>query len=140
MFEKSKSAITFKEFESKMNIVNNFDSDWGHFCDTDIFNTNTNANNFNQLFQNNLQKPKKRGLKTKLSEKIEAQEQEQEQAQEENQEEDIEKQKEEKEQAIDIEKNNYEDNKIITVIEKIMNCIQMTFITLTMAYFIFKVI
>jgi hypothetical protein len=132
MFEKSKSAITFKEFESKMNIVNNFDSDWGHFCDTDIFNTNTNtnANNFNQLFQNNLQKPKKRDFKIKLPEKIEAQEQAQEQAQEE----DIEEQKQE------LEKNNYEDNKIITVIEKIMNCIQMTFITLTIAYFIFKVI
>ena len=35
MFEKSKSSITFKEFQDKMNIVNNFENDWGHFYDPD---------------------------------------------------------------------------------------------------------
>ena len=35
MFEKSKSAITFKEFQNNMNIANDFDDDWGHFWDND---------------------------------------------------------------------------------------------------------
>ena len=44
MFEKSKSAITFKEFQDKLNIVNNFESDWGHFCYIDYNEDDKNEN------------------------------------------------------------------------------------------------
>ena len=47
MFEKSKSAITFKEFQDTLNVINNFENEWGHFCDPD------NNNNINNILQNN---------------------------------------------------------------------------------------
>ena len=49
MFEKSKSAITFKEFQTKMNIVNNFDNDWGYFCDIEKLDENDNKKNKHYL-------------------------------------------------------------------------------------------
>jgi preprotein translocase subunit SecF len=53
MFEKSKSAITFKEFQDTLNTINNFDNEWGHFCDPD------NNNNINNIIQNNFYQPTK---------------------------------------------------------------------------------
>ena len=47
MLEKSKSAITFEEFKKKLNEVNDFENDWGHFYDPDN----------NNIFQNNFYKP-----------------------------------------------------------------------------------
>ena len=53
MFEKSKSAITFKEFQNTLNVINNFDNEWVHFCDPD------NNNNINNIIQNNFYQYKK---------------------------------------------------------------------------------
>ena len=65
MFEKSKSAITFKEFQDTLNTINNFDNEWGHFCDPD------NNNNINNIIQNNFYQPNKIEIKkpTKIKEK-----------------------------------------------------------------------
>lgn len=123
MFEKSNSAITFKEFQDKMNIVNEFENDWGHFYDTDCIN----CNNCSNIFQNNLYNPKKSELK-----KIEKKEPFI----------DIEKQEKQENYKPNVKINNYEDNKLIIVIETIFNCVQITLTTLTMVtmvYFIFKV-
>jgi hypothetical protein len=68
MFEKSKSAITFKEFQDTLNTINNFDNEWGHFCDPD------NNNNINNIIQNNFYQPikiKEKEIKIKKPTKIE---------------------------------------------------------------------
>jgi len=131
MFEKSKSAITFKEFQDKLNIVNNFESDWGHFYDTD-YNTEYNNNNIN----NNILFKDKPNMKPTFSKK--------------NYFVDIEKQeKQKKEENPKLEKYNYEekkdineykDERVITIIKSIFDIIQITFITITIGYFIFKII
>jgi len=58
MFEKSKSEITFKEFESKMRMINNFENDWGHFYVPDFSDSEIN-NESTPIFKINLYKPKK---------------------------------------------------------------------------------
>ena len=63
MFEKSKSAITFKEFQDKLNVINNFDNEWGHFYDPE------NNNNVNNIIQNNFYQYKKEPIKIKIKEK-----------------------------------------------------------------------
>jgi hypothetical protein len=71
MFEKSKSAITFKEFQDTLNTINNFDNEWGHFCDPD------NNNNINNIIQNNFYQPtkiKEKEIKIKKPTKIEIKE------------------------------------------------------------------
>jgi len=45
MFEKSKSEITFKEFQNTLNVINNFENEWGHFCDPE------NNNNINNIIE-----------------------------------------------------------------------------------------
>ena len=134
MFEKSKSAITFKEFQDKMNIVNNFENDWGHFYDPD---------NNNMLFLDNLylypelQKPiqNSKQIPKPIQKPI---------------------QKDTQESFIDIEKQEYQEhqkpeisnlknyiykiNKITIFIETILTYIKTPLITLSMAYFILKVI
>jgi hypothetical protein len=149
MFEKSKSAITFKEFQKKMNIVNDFDNDWGHFCDPDTFiYTNTN---YIKLFKDTLERPKKRYQKSQLLEKIEKLEQEKlEQKKIEKIEEekfiDIEKQKQkqnEKYEEPDTSKgiHNYHDNNyLVDIFESVINGVQTSFIILTMVYVIFNVL
>lgn len=111
MFEKSKSEITFKEFQYKLNIVNNSENEWGHFCDPD--------DNSNTIFYNNLYEPIKKKVK-----KIKK----------------IEERKVEKveEPFIDIEKLEKLENKIdeyenddikFCIIDTIFICISLTFIT-----------
>ncbi len=63
MFEKSKSAITFKEFQDTLNVINNFDNEWGHFYDPE------NNNNVNNIIQNNFYQYKKEPIKIKIKEK-----------------------------------------------------------------------
>jgi uncharacterized protein (UPF0305 family) len=111
MFEKSKSEITFKEFQYKLNIVNNFENEWGHFCDPD--------DNSNTIFYNNLYEPIKKKVK-----KIKK----------------IEERKVEKveEPFIDIEKLEKLENKIdeyenddikFCIIDTIFICLSLTFVT-----------
>ena len=133
MFEKSKSAITFKEFQDNLNIVNNFESDWGHFYDTD-YNTEYNNNNIN--INNNILFKYKPNMKPKFLKKnyfvdIEKQEK---QKKEENPK--LEKYNYEEEKDI----NEYKDERVITIIKSIFDIIQITFITITIGYFIFKII
>ena len=138
MFEKSKSksAITFKEFQDKLNIVNNFESDWGHFCyidyisddknenskvNTNKINVNTNKIriNINKRNSNNLLKNKKYVV-------------------------DIEKlEKQNKNEHIKSEYNDepeYNNETAITVIRGCLTAVQITLITIVMGYFIFKII
>jgi hypothetical protein len=63
MFEKSKSATTFKEFQNTLNVINNFENEWGHFCDPD------NNNNINNIIQNNFYQPTKIKEPIKIKEK-----------------------------------------------------------------------
>jgi len=132
MFEKSKSAITFKEFENKMNIVNNFENDWGHFYDPD---------NNNILFLDNLylypelQKPIQKDTQAPFID-IEKQEHSKPEKPEQKQE-----QKPEQKQEISNLKNYiYKINKITIFIETILTYIKTPLITFSMAYFILKVI
>ena len=57
MYNKSKSTITFKEFEKKINENNTFENDWGFYVDIDdnnkvlkniyiSYNNKINNNNF----------------------------------------------------------------------------------------------
>ena len=64
MFEKSTSAITFKEFQNTLNVINNFDNEWGHFCDPD------NNNNINNIIQNNFYQYKKEIKKTSQTKEL----------------------------------------------------------------------
>ena len=121
MFEKSKSEITFKEFQYKLNIVNNFENEWGHFCDPD--------DNSNTIFYNNLYEPIKK--KVKKIKKIE----ERKERKVERKERKVEKVEE---PFIDIEKLEKLENKIdeyenddikFCIIDTIFICISLTFIT-----------
>jgi hypothetical protein len=111
MFEKSKSEITFKEFQYKLNIVNNFENEWGHFCDPD--------DNSNTIFYNNLYEPIKK--KVKKVKKIEER-----------------KVEKVEEPFIDIEKLEKLENKIdeyenddikFCIIDTIFICLSLTFVT-----------
>ena len=132
MFEKSKSAISFSEFQKKINIVNNFENDWGHFYDHDEPDDNNSNNNY--VFQNNLFQHKVKKIKTivdienKKPENIEA--------------ENIENIEAENKKAENIEKNNNynEDNTRIYVIETIFTAIKISAIILLNYYFIYYVI
>jgi len=62
MFEKTKekSSISFKEFQEKINVVNNFENDWGYFYDPDInINININTNTNTKFVPNQYFQPKK---------------------------------------------------------------------------------
>jgi hypothetical protein len=123
MFEKSKSSITFKEFQDKLNIINAFESDWGHFYDTDYIDTNTSANANVNKNKNNLYYPKKvlRAKKNFI---------------------DLENQEEKKNITSKKEYSyNYEeDEKVISFVKTVCNYFQVITITITMGYFIFKII
>lgn len=130
MFEKSKSSITFKEFQDKINIMNNFESDWGHFCYIDYNDDDTNENNnSNNLLKNKINK-KEPVFKKKYFVDIEK----------------LEKQnkkelpKTEKYEAEYNDKAEYEDGTAIIVIRGFLTAIQITLITIVMGYFIFKVV
>jgi len=131
MFEKSKSAITFKEFQNKLNEVNNFENDWGHFYDPD--------NNNSIMFQDNLFNLKKREIKkeNKLEDKIEIK-------RENNVKIKIKKvsfidiEKLENPEKIEISEYDKEDEK--NIIESVFECIKTIFITFTIVYFIVKII
>ena len=135
MFEKSKSSITFKEFENKLNIITEFESDWGHFYDTDYEDEcNTNIN-LNPIFHHKIHKPKKRIYKKRLID-IENQELEKENTKQKIKE--NAKQSEKEKQPDDY---NYEkENKIVDVIRKVLVCVQMTCITIAMGYVILKIV
>lgn len=136
MFEKSKSAITFKEFQDKMNIANDFDDDWGHFCYLD---QNNKANTV-ILFKDTLDKPKREFKKLFQEEDLKEEQKE------------IEKII--KEIFIDIEDENKtpdeDDNKKnnpylkdtikVTIIKNIFKCFEVVFITSIMGYFIFNIL
>jgi hypothetical protein len=134
MFEKSKSAITFEEFKKKINEVNNFENDWGHFYDPD---NDSNINNNNNIFKHNLYKPKKVEIKKVEAKKIETNKIETNKIEV----------KRENEDFIDIEKlekikklHDEEDDETNVVVEIVFNCVKKIFITFTMVYFIFKII
>jgi hypothetical protein len=132
MFEKSKSAITFEEFQKKLNEVNNFESEWGHFYDPD-------NNNDNNIFQPNLYYQKKfnpnlKPNKEKKIDKIDKIDKIEEPFV------DIEKSIKKSEKNEIVKKLEDEDNKKIIVIEIVFDYIKKIFITFTMVYFIFKVI
>jgi hypothetical protein len=148
MFGKSKSEITFKEFQHKLNILHNFENDWGHFCDPEDDNNN--------IFYNNLYQSIKEIKEEKVKEKEEKVKEKEEKVKEEKvKEKEIEKEKEEKvkrrkieEAIIDIKKlnqngipynrenknNEYEyeyeneDTKKY-IIDTVFNCISVIFIT-----------
>jgi hypothetical protein len=139
MFEKSKSAITFEEFKKKINEVNNFENDWGHFYDPD---NDSNINNNNNIFKHNLYKPKKVEIKKVEAKKIETNKIETNKIETNK----IEV-KRENEDFIDIEKlekikklHDEEDDETNVVVEIVFNCVKKIFITFTMVYFIFKII
>jgi|688.fasta_scaffold314735_2 hypothetical protein len=139
MFEKSKSAITFEEFKKKINEVNNFENDWGHFYDPD---NDSNVNNNNNIFKHNLYKPKKVEIKKVEIKKVEAKKIETNKIETNK----IEV-KRENEDFIDIEKlekikklHDEEDDETNVVVEIVFNCVKKIFITFTMVYFIFKII
>lgn len=131
MFEKSKSEITFKEFEKKINEINIFENDWGHFCDPD-----DNNNNNNNIFQPNVYYQKKSKIIPKINPKSNTEK--------------IEKIIKIETPFIDIEKLEKLENKEkldykeeddnIYIIETVVECVQKVFITFTMFYFIFKII
>lgn len=136
MFEKSKSAITFKEFQNNMNIANDFDDDWGHFWDNDQSNNiNTNPD-INILFKDTLYKSKKREFK-KLFQK---------------EEEEINKIM--KEIFIDIKDENdnpeendnkknihyLKDTTKVKIIKNIFKCFEVIIVTSVMSYFIFNIL
>ena len=139
MFEKSKSAITFKEFQNNMNIANDFDDDWGHFYDLDISNNKPVVTpNTIILFKDPLEKPKREFKKLLQKEEKELE---------------LEKQKEIekiiKEIFIDVENDNKNDNKNkyylkdaikVTIINNIFKCFEVIIVTSVMVYFIFKVL
>lgn len=118
MFEKSKSAITFKEFQNKLNMVNNFENDWGYFCDPDNYIAQNKKEPFNDI-EKNIEK-----IKPSKIEKIE------------------------KYKPVPIDslirndvKYNYDnDNTKIYIVESILNCIGTIFITFSVTYFIKTVI
>ena len=62
MFEKTKtkakSSISFKEFQEKINVINNFENDWGYFYDPDI-NINININTNSKFIPKQYFQPKK---------------------------------------------------------------------------------
>ena len=126
MFEKSKSEITFKEFQNKINIVNNFENDWGHFYDPD---------NNDILFVDNLylyREPQFPIQKPPIQEPIKTQPIQEPSF-------DIENQKKEKKEIPNLKIHN-KNNKITVFMETIFIYFKTSFITLTMAYFIFKII
>ena len=139
MFEKSKSEITFKEFQSKMNMINNLENDWGHFYDPDFYDENSDINrDFNTLFKDTIFKKeifKKEIYKQEKIKQINI---------------DIENQDHKKKQIQEtsklingLNKEDYvyeEDSKIINIIETIMNYTETSLVTFVMVYFIFKVI
>ena len=152
MFEKSKSAITFKEFQNNMNIANNFYDDWGHFCDIDPSNNNPTPN-ANILFQDTLHKQKREFKKLFQKE------------QEENLEEDLKQLKQESEEQKEIEKiikeifvdieeenNNPDENdnkknnhllkdaRKVAITKNILKCFKVIFITSIMVHFIFNIL
>jgi len=136
MFEKSKSAITFKEFQAKMNIADNFDNDWGHFCEIDVSNNASTLNTIN-LFKDTLHKPPKREFKKLFQEEKELE---------------LEKQKEifiDVENENENENDNKNDNKNkyylkdatkVTIINNIFKCFEVIIVTSVMVYFIFNIL
>ena len=137
MLEKSKSAITFEEFKKKLNEVNDFENDWGHFYDPDN----------NNIFQNNFYKPEiieTEDIKIKVKREIEIDKIDEIKIKVKR--EDI-KIKIKSDYFIDIEKPekpeklyyNEEDDKKIFVIATIAECVKKIFITFTMVYFVFKI-
>ena len=150
MFEKSKSVITFKEFQDKMNIANDFDDDWGHFYDLDISNNKPVVTpNTIILFKDPLEKPKREFKKLFQKEEEKHQEKEEKELE-------LEKQKEIekiiKEIFIDVEndnKNDKNDNKNkyylkdaikVTIINNIFKCFEVIIVTSVMVYLIFNVL
>lgn len=137
MFEKSKSEITFKEFEKKINEVNIFENDWGHFCDPD-----DNNNNNNNIFQPNLYYQKKPKIIPKINPKIIPK------INPKSNTEKIEKIIKIETPFVDIEKlenkekldYKEEEDDNIYIIETVVECVKKVFITFTMFYFIFKII
>ena len=152
MFEKSKSSITFKEFQGKINTVNNFENDWGHFYDPDnnniLFLDNSHLYREPQKkmpmpiqkpIQKDKQEPIQKPIKTPILNPILKP------IQKDKQEPfiDIEKQQQKPEQKPEIPnlKNYiYKINKTTIFIGTIFTYIKTSLITLTMAYFIFKII
>jgi len=136
MFEKSKSAITFKELQDKMNIVNNLENDWGHFYDPDDNNVLFLDNSYfyrepQKPTQIPIQKPTQIPIQEPIQKPFI----------------DIEKQKPEPEQnpeqkpeIFNLKNYIYKNNKITIFIETIFTYIKTPLITLSMAYFIFKII
>ena len=128
MFEKSKSSITFKEFENKLNIITEIESDWGHFYDTDYETDYDIHKNLNPVFRHKLHKPKKRIYKKYFID-IESQE--------------LKREVKEKQPIKEKQTNDYnyeKENKIVDVIKKVLVCVQMTCITIAMGYVILKII
>jgi len=142
MFEKSKSAITFKEFQDKLNIVNNFESDWGHFCYIDYNDDDKNENNkininksnininksninINKNNSNNLLKNKKYFVDI---EKLEKQNKKEVPKPEYN------------DESKCNDESEYNDEPAITVIRGCLTVIQLTLITIVVGYFIFKIV
>ena len=127
MFEKSKSAITFKEFQDKLNIVNNFESDWGHFCYIDYISDDKNENNNINVNKsnNNLLKNKKYFVDI---EKLEKQ----------NKKEALKPEYADESKCND--EPGYNNETAITFIRGCLTFIQITIVTTVMGYFIFKII
>jgi hypothetical protein len=132
MFEKSKSAITFKEFQTKLNIVNNFENDWGYFCDPDNYIVQNKKEPFNDI-EKNIEK-----IKIVKPEKIE-----------------IEKYnplpiskpisvasliRKDVKYNYDYDNDNDNDNTKIYIVETILNYIGTIFVTFTVAYFMRTII
>jgi len=154
MFEKSKSAITFKEFQDKMNIANNFDNDWGHFCDPDpSTSTSTSTSvNVNILFQDNLHKLKKKELKKLLQKEQEKNLEEDLKQLEEESEEQKEIEKIKKDIFIDIKDENLHENNNnknthylkdatkVAIIKNILKCFEIIFVISITTHFIFNVL
>jgi hypothetical protein len=140
MLEKSKSAITFEEFKKKLNQVNDFENDWGHFYDPD--------NNDNNIFQNNFYKPEikkiekkeKKEKKEEIKIKRETEIDEIDEIKIKVKREDI-KIKVKSDYFIDPENPYYneEDDKKIFIIATVAECVKKIFITFTMVYFVFKI-
>ena len=157
MFGKSKSEITFKEFQHKLNILHNFENDWGHFCDPEDDNNNIFYNNLYQSIKEEKVKEKKVKEEKVKEEKVKEKEEKEKEEKVKEKEEKEEKEKEEKvkrrkieEAIIDIKKlnqngipynrenknNEYkyeyeyenEDTKKY-IIDTVFNCISVIFIT-----------
>ena len=97
MFGKSKSEITFKEFQHKLNILHNFENDWGHFCDPEDDNNN--------IFYNNLYQ----SIKEKEEEKVK---EEKEEKEEKEKEEKVKEEKEEKVKEEKVKRRKIEEEKV----------------------------